>query len=286
MPPGAAIRPMTDADAGAVHELAVATFEDLAERMNEPPQPRPADGPALIRIRHLIETDPAGALVAEADGRLVGATLAIVRGALWGLSLLVVLPGHQSAGLGRGLLAAALEHGDGAVRGGVILASPDSRALRAYARAGFQPHPCLGASGAPRGVQAPANVRDGAVEDLALTETVDRAVRGTPHGRDIVALLAAGCQLLVVEERGYAVVREGVRLLAALDDATAQDLLRAALAATPPGEETSVEWISSAQSWAVAPVLDAGLRLRPGGAVFLRGDVGPFAPYLPNGAYL
>ena len=33
-------------------------------------------------------------------------------------------------------------------------------------------------------------------------------------------------------------------------------------------------------------MLDAGLALKPGGAVFVRGDVGPFAPYLPSGAYL
>ena len=77
-----------------------------------------------------------------------------------------------------------------------------------------------------------------------------------------------------------------MRLLAALEEAAAQDLLCAALATTPSGEETSVEWITSAQPWAVEPVLDAGLRLQPGGAVFLRGDVGPFAPYLPSGAYL
>ncbi len=33
-------------------------------------------------------------------------------------------------------------------------------------------------------------------------------------------------------------------------------------------------------------MLDAGLVLKPGGAVFVRGDVGPFTPYLPSGAYL
>ena len=116
--------------------------------------------------------------MAEADGQLVGAALAIVRGGLWGLSLLVVLPEHQSAGVGRALLAQALEHGDGTVRGGVILSSPDSRALRAYARAGFAPHPSLDAEGTPRGVTAPPSVRDGSVEDLPLTEAVDRVVRG------------------------------------------------------------------------------------------------------------
>jgi hypothetical protein len=36
----------------------------------------------------------------------------------------------------------------------------------------------------------------------------------------------------------------------------------------------------------VRPVLDAGLVLKPGGAVFVRGDVGPLTPYLPSGAYL
>jgi len=30
----------------------------------------------------------------------------------------------------------------------------------------------------------------------------------------------------------------------------------------------------------------ARLELRPSGAVLLRGDVGPFRPYLPGGAYL
>jgi hypothetical protein len=33
-------------------------------------------------------------------------------------------------------------------------------------------------------------------------------------------------------------------------------------------------------------VLDAGLSLTNDGAVFVRGDVGPFRPYLPSGAYL
>ena len=76
-----------------------------------------------------------------------------------------------------------------------------------------------------------------------------------------------------------------VRLLAATDEAAAVTLLHACLAAAGSGE-ASVEWITSAQGWAVAPCLDAGLELRLDGAVFLDGDVGPFAPYLPSGAYL
>ena len=33
-------------------------------------------------------------------------------------------------------------------------------------------------------------------------------------------------------------------------------------------------------------VLDAGLALRPSGAIMARGAIGPLAPYLPSGAYL
>ena len=70
----------------------------------------------------------------------------------------------------------------------------------------------------------------------------------------------------MIADRGYVVLGgNGVRLLAALDEEAARDLLRAALAAVPAGEEADVEWITAAQQWAVARVLDAGLALRPAG---------------------
>jgi GNAT superfamily N-acetyltransferase len=282
-----ALRPMVREDALAVFELSVRTFAELAERFHEPPPPAPQPARALVRLHHVLERDPGGAWVAEHDGEVVGAALAIDRDGLWGLSLLVVDPAHQSRGLGRALLGRALAYADGGRRGGVILASSDSRALRTYARAGFAAHPCLFARGHPVAVERPPGVREGGPADRVLADRVDRAVRGTAHGDDIDAMLRAGSQLLVAPERGYAVIDHGrVRLLAALDEETAADLLRAAMAAVPPGEEAVIEWVSALQRWAVAPVVDAGLTLRVEGAVFLRGDVGPFRPYLPSGAYL
>jgi hypothetical protein len=47
-----------------------------------------------------------------------------------------------------------------------------------------------------------------------------------------------------------------------------------------------VSWLTGAQRWAVDVAVDARLELGLWGAVFVRGDVGPFAPYLPSGAYL
>jgi GNAT superfamily N-acetyltransferase len=274
-------------DALAVHMLAYKTFSELGERMHEPPQPPPRPEPALVRIHQLIDRDAGGAWVTERDGEVAGAALALDRDGLWGLSLLVVDPEHQSAGLGRELLQRALAYAGGGRRGAVILASPDARALRAYARAGFAAHPSFRAEGRPRGVERPGRVRDADASDIPLTEHVDRGVRGAAHGSDIDALLRADCRMLVIEDRGYVVIGGGaVRLLAALDEAAAVDLLRAALATVPFGEEIGVEWITSLQDWAIGPVLDAGLSLTNDGAVFVRGDVGPFRPYLPSGAYL
>jgi len=281
------IRPMRGDDVPAVHQAGVAAFEDLDRRSGVPyPGPAPPLEVAHARYHHLLATDPGGAWVAERnDSEIVGASVGLVREGIWGLSYLVVIPGAQSAGTGRELLSRAWEHGRDA-RGWIVLSSQDPRALRAYARLGLALHPCLMATGTPRGISAPAGVRPGSVDDLPLTESVDRAVRGAAHGADLRVQVESGATLLVVPGRGYATVRDGnVLLLAALDDAAARDLLLAALASAGGGP-AMVDCISAAQGWAVAPCLDAGLELRPSGALFLGGDLGPFTPYVPNGAYL
>jgi GNAT superfamily N-acetyltransferase len=268
-----------------LQELAFAAFTDLERRHGDPPVEPPADAVIERRFRYVIETDPGGAWVAEEDGRPVGAALAILREGLWGLSMLVVHPDAQSGGIGRALLERTLGYGDGA-RGGIIASSGDARALRAYARAGFALHPTAQASGVPRGLEVPAGVREGSLADLGLTEAIDRAVRGAAHGSDIETLLADS-RMFVVEGRGYALARrDHLALLAATDDDAARDLLRAVLATVPDGESIRVEYLTAAQDWAVDVVLDAGLALTVHNALFLRGDVGPFRPYLPSGAYL
>src|SRR4051812_15723331 len=104
------LRPMREADVPAVHELNVETFEDLSRRQGQPLEPRPDPRMAHMRYRHLVRTDPDGAWVAEHDGAIAGCALALRREDLWGLSLLVVRPDLQSAGLGRGLLQRAHEY--------------------------------------------------------------------------------------------------------------------------------------------------------------------------------
>jgi GNAT superfamily N-acetyltransferase len=279
------IRPMRPDDVDAAFQVSVAAFDDLARRLGQPEDPPASVAFGRLRVGRPLRTDPGGSWVAEHDGRIVGVATAIVREGVWGLSLLVVRPEAQSAGAGRDLLARAFAYGDGA-RGRIILASADTRALRSYARLGLAMHPSVTARGRARADPVP-ELRTGSADDLPLTEAVDRAVRGAAHGEDILALVESGGRLVVLEDRGYAVVLGGaVRLLAAFDEESAATLLRGCLASAD-NEESSVRWITATQQWAIRPCIDAGLELvADGGAVFLGGDVGPFVPYLPSGAYL
>jgi GNAT superfamily N-acetyltransferase len=282
------IRPMREEDADAVHVLSGETFEDLARRRNAEPPPR--SDPAKVRPRytHLVRSDPGGTWVAEQDGRIVGVAIAILREGVWGLSLLVVHPERQSAGLGRELLERAHDYANGA-RGRIILASQEPRALRAYAGLGLTGHPSFWAKGVPHAVAEPPGVREGTLEDLPFVDAVDRHVRGAAHGPDIrTALLEQGATLLIAEGRGYAITTGAgpVRQLAAFDEPGAQDVLRAVLARSA-GREVAVEWLTARQAWAVPVCLEAGLELRTDtGSVWLDGDVGPFAPYVPSGPFL
>jgi GNAT superfamily N-acetyltransferase len=274
----------TPAVAGSMRDA----FVDLARRMGGEPPHWPALETTYPRIRHLIETDPQGAWVAVEGDRVVGSALALVREGVWGLSLLVVLPSHQSGGAGRALLERTLAYAEGC-RGAIILASEDPRALRAYSRAGFAMRPAVDAVGpVKRRPDAPADVRPGRwPEDRELVDRAGRAVRGAGHGADVPAWLAMGGRLFVHDGGGFAVVNRGeLKVLAAGEPEIAAALLRAALREVPDGTEAEVEFITAGQDWAVPIVLEAGLDLRPAGAVFVRGDVGPMAPYLPSSAYL
>jgi GNAT superfamily N-acetyltransferase len=283
------IRPMRPEDVDAADAVGWAAL-----RVHIPPEWTPDDPEVRRRrgvARHawLLGTDPGGAWVAEAEGQLVGVALALVREGVWGLSLLAVEPDHQSQGIGRRLLEAALAYGKG-TRGGIILSSEDPRAMRRYAMAGFSLRPCVTASGALNRHLLPAGLRSRPGDPEADRELVDaasRAVRGAAHGRDVLAMIETGAALLVHDEGGFALVREGSPgLLAARAPDVARDLLWSCFATAPAGGTVHVDFITAGNDWAVEVALAAGLPLSPEGPVCVRGDVGPMAPYLPSGTYL
>jgi ribosomal protein S18 acetylase RimI-like enzyme len=59
-----------------------------------------------------LQEEPDGFFVAEDAGKIVGATISWVRGRLWFLSHLFILPEHQDKGVGKALLSKTLEYGE------------------------------------------------------------------------------------------------------------------------------------------------------------------------------
>ena len=95
-----------------------------------------------------------------------------------------------------------------------------------------------------------------------------------------------GQSMLVLPERGYAMFgSDTLRTLAALDAESAATILRGVLAQA--AGEFRVEYLTAAQRWALPVLLEAGLAVSGAdGPLFISGDVGEFAPYVPSGAFL
>jgi predicted N-acetyltransferase YhbS len=275
------IRRMSERDLDRVDDLHVAAFRHEG--------PRPAF--FRLRLEHMLATDPGGSFVAvDASGRVDGVAMATRRDGLWGLALLAVDPAAQEGGIGRALMSESLTYAEpGDAR--AILSSSDPRAQRTYARAGFLPRPAVEASGVVRGEGVPASprVRRGARGDLDLCDAVDREARGFVRRVDLEFLLDRADSLWIADDergRGYA-IGDPDRLvtLAASDPATAAELLARVLGEA--GEENfEIGWITGAAAWAYPVIFAAGLAVKPSGPVWVQGEVGPWANYLPNGALL
>lgn len=285
---------MTAADVDAASEVggaALASVIPIEFQPSSEAEARLYDERRALRVRHMLASDPGGCWVAEsdADGEVVGVALAIVREGIWGLSLLGVAPGWQGAGLGGRLLDGALTTLEGC-RGGLILASTDPRALRRYFRAGFALRPCVAATGQINRSRIPTGLRSRAGDpeaDRAVMDDASRFVRGASHARDLPGFLETGGALLVHDDGGWAVVRDGSPMIvAAREPAVAQDLLWSCFAAGQPGQTVHLDFVAAENDWAIAVALDMGLSLTTEGPLFVRGETGPLAPYLPSGAYL
>jgi len=287
------IRPMTPADVGQAEEVAAAAFSGLRQAQHLPSEERTDESIARSRARmtHLVGTDPGGSWVAVDGDQVLGVALALTRGGVWVLSLLVVSPSYQDRGTGRRLLERALAYGDPAGPG-IILASPDPRALHRYVSAGFSLHPSVTAWGTPRRRPRPAPGivtvgPDGLAAALDEIDTIDTKVRGASRRPDMEANLSVpGARMLLDPGRGYALVRRGLVLtVAALDEEAAGRLVATALAEAPEGEPAELGWITGTQQWAVRAAAEAGLELRVRGAVMVRGWARPPDAYLPSGAF-
>ncbi len=288
------IRPMTTEDVPTAERISDEGFFELDSRMRRTGGPAPRRRSAthraawLERTRHLVRTDPGGCWVAEDSTGIVGIATSLRRETLWCLATYAVLPGRQGQGIGKPLLAAALQHGRACTRG-MLSASADTKAARVYHQAGFELHPQMLMSGTVERTVIPVveKVRDGSASDVDLMDSLDRATRGAGHGPDHELMLRTW-RLLVSDTTtgsGYAYLDErgSLALLAASNRRTATRLLWAALAEGP--EEATVSHLTPANQWALDVGFAARLELHQVGYLALRG-MNPPAPYVHHGALL
>jgi GNAT superfamily N-acetyltransferase len=282
---------MTVDDAPAAERVTAIGFHELDNRMFRrswpDPQLRPPDRGThwIARTRHLVGTDPGGCWVAERDGEVIGVVVSFVREKMWLLASYAVVPDAQGLGLGKALLAPALDHGRGCLRG-MLNASSDPRAVRRYHDAGFRLYPQMFLRGTPDRSAIPVveHVREGSEGDLDWMDSVDRQTRGAAHGVDHRVLMAQ-FRLVVSETshaQGYAYLDDGVALLAATDRRTASRLLWEAIASS---DDVVIGHVTPENSWAVDVGLAARLELHQEGYQALR-HMRPPKPYLPHGSLM
>lgn len=104
--PGITYRRAAIGDAEATFQVVHEAAEDVLRRAGREVQDSPAMPLArVIRFRHFcVRHDGERFWVAEAEGRMIGAAIAILRERVWYLAALHVLPAFQSRGIGTQLL--------------------------------------------------------------------------------------------------------------------------------------------------------------------------------------
>ncbi len=285
---------MTLDDVPAAERVSDEGFFELDTRLRRASDPAPERrsevhrGVWIERTQHFVRTDPGGCWVAEDETGMVGMATSFRRETLWCLATYAVLPGRQGQGIGKPLLAAALDHGRACTRS-MLSASSDAKAVRIYRQAGFDLHPQMYLTGTVDRSAIPVveKVREGSAGDVDLMDSLDRAARGAGHGPDHELMLRTW-RLLVSDTStgsGYAYLNERgqLGLLASSNRRTAVRLLWSALAEGP--EQATVAHVTSANQWVLDVGFAARLDVHQEGYLGLRG-MKPPAPYVHNGALL
>jgi GNAT superfamily N-acetyltransferase len=287
---------MREDDLAAFGEVTATSYYEVDARTYQRAWPDPVrrppgrNGAWIDRARAALHSDPGGCWIAEVDGVVVGGAVSRVRELMWILASFAVSPQHQGQGLGTQLLAAALHHGRGCLRG-MFAASADPGAVRRYRLAGFDLHPQMFVRGVVDRTAIPVidRVREGTAADIDLMNSVDRQTRGAAH-LDDHELLLAQFRLVVTDHStgaGYAYIDEdgAATLLAATNRRTAAKLMWEALASSQPGAEVAVHHITAANAWALDVGLEARLAIHQSGYLCLR-QMKPPSPYLHHGSLL
>jgi predicted N-acetyltransferase YhbS len=175
----ATIRPAVTADAEDCGRIIYEAFKGIADRHGFPP-----DFPTVeagIQIASVFIGHPSiFGVVAERDGRIVGSNFLDERDSIRGLGPITVDPRVQERGIGRRLMEAVLERGQGSVGIRLLQDSFNTLSVSLYASLGFEvKEPLLLMRGKPRGkLPSAVEVRPLKSEELGACAALCRAVHG------------------------------------------------------------------------------------------------------------
>ncbi len=194
------IRAATPSDAEACGRIIYEAFQDIAGRHGFAPD-FPAVEAGTQLAQSFIAHPKVFGVVAEEDGRVVGSNFLMEGDAIRGVGPITVDPHAQGGGIGRRLMAAVLERGNGAAGIRLLQDAFNMRSLSLYASLGFEVRePVLVMSGRP--VSKPPEgitVRPLTEQDLDACNALSTRIHGFPRSSE----LADAVQLLapVVGER-------------------------------------------------------------------------------------
>jgi predicted N-acetyltransferase YhbS len=173
---------LREAEPGDLEACARICFEAFGEIHDHHRFPRdfPVPEAATGMLQAWISHPAVWGVVAEIDGRIVGSNFLDERDPIQGVGPITIDPNTQNAGVGRKLMEAVLERGEGARGIRLVQDGFHMRSLALYASLGFDvTASCVVMSGRPRGEPVDGvEVRPLAEDDLAECEALCEKVHG------------------------------------------------------------------------------------------------------------
>jgi GNAT superfamily N-acetyltransferase len=289
-------RPGTMADTRAIYDVFTQATSDLERRMGSFEMAEKWADPTFIEdywvrrgplFEHLARS-AAHFWVAEQDWRIVGFARSTLHDGVLELVDFFVLPGHQSTGVGRELLARAFPR-DGARRRAII-ASTDIRALARYLKSGVYPRfPIYYFYRMPLVVEIETGLEfrpaGETAETLAAIREIDWAILGFERDEDHEFLLKDRQPYLFYRgERvaGYGYFGKGTGPVALLDEADFPAVLaRAETEAAARGDDEYGMYVPLINRAAVDYLLRQGFKMEDFTVLFMSDEAfGRFENYV------
>src|SRR5829696_7376935 len=141
-------------------------------------------------------------IVAESDGRIVGSNFLDERGPIGGVGPITVAPEGQNSGVGRKLMQAVLERGEGRLGIRLLQDAFHMRSLSLYESLGFDvKEPVALVSGKPRGISGSSvHVRPLEERDLDECEALCQKVHGYTRTNELRDALQAFSPFVAVRD--------------------------------------------------------------------------------------